>query len=89
MGKYAINDMRAADVQTRLLYLDLIFSMVCDPLDWKAPIAAIVPNNERLREAIRDAVVHYTGTVPSFQYMPADSTMIVRAVGYREGPAGP
>jgi hypothetical protein len=61
------------------------FAKVANPKDWKAPIDGYVPAKADL-DAVTDAVVHFTGTVPTF-------TMTrfgwkVEAIGYRAGPCG-
>ena len=53
--------------------------------DWKDPICKIVPM-ENL-DCIRQAVIHYTGTVPTFAHM-GGNRVAVEATGYRMGPCG-
>lgn len=62
------------------------FKLVSDKADWKAPINAFVPATIDLN-AITDAVVHFTATVPTYT-MTRDGWN-VKAKGYRAGPAGP
>lgn len=62
------------------------FRLVANKDDWKAPISAFVPATISL-EAVRDAVIHFTGTVPEFTM--TQQGWMVRATGYRCGPCGP
>jgi hypothetical protein len=52
----------AADQRTRL---NQVFSLVQNDEHWKNPIDAIVLAGEATSEEIRDAVVFYTGSVPT------------------------
>jgi hypothetical protein len=61
------------------------FRLVADKHDWKAPIDAFVPATIDL-DAVRDAVVHFTATMPDFT-LTRDGWR-VQAAGYRRGPAG-
>ena len=53
--------------------------------DWKDPICKVVPM-ENL-DCIRAAIIHYTGTVPTFASM-GNNRVAVEAKGYRMGPCG-
>lgn len=77
------------EMNTKLPKLKTAFDKVCDPEDWKAPIYARVKitNFDELLE-LHEAVVHFTGTVPSFECDPATGVTTVKAAGYRMGPAG-
>jgi hypothetical protein len=63
------------------------FDRVATPEDWRAPICAVVPCY--LRDVVRAAVIFYTATVPSFHETAGGRNVQVRAIGYRNGPAGP
>lgn len=54
--------------------------------DWKAPIDAFIPEGTSV-DAVRDAVIHFTATVPTFTKL--SFGWHVQAQGYRAGPAGP
>ena len=62
------------------------FDAVSDPEDWKAPIAAYIPGE--VFDIVYRAIVFYTSTVPSGTYVPSEGRWIIRADGYRMGPAG-
>lgn len=67
------------------------FDLVADPVDWKGPIDAVVTDDELeafdlTADDVRDAVVHYTAVVPYVQK--ARNGLLVRCIGYRQGPAG-
>jgi hypothetical protein len=63
------------------------FETVRNPLDWKGPIFADIPEDER--RVVQKAVLWFTGTMPVFVTMPSDAhRLMVTAVGYRLGPAG-
>jgi hypothetical protein len=63
------------------------FDRVRDPRDWQAPIQAVIPVVER--PLVEKAVVWFTNTVPEFMPAPeAPDRLLVRAPGYRLGPAG-
>lgn len=61
------------------------FERVQNPLDWKAPIDAFVP--ERDFEMTDRAIRFFTATEPKFERM-ANGWLRVIALGYRLGPAG-
>lgn len=71
---------------------EVLFNLVCDLKDWRAPIDAVVdlPSEEpaAFLNNLREAVIHYTATVPDFQGLP-EGKVRVTATGYRNGPAGP
>jgi hypothetical protein len=62
------------------------FHRVRDAHDWKAPIAAEIPEAER--QVVKKAVEWFTDTSPIFQALPsASGRLMVRARGYRLGPS--
>ncbi len=71
----------------RLEQLAGAFDRVRNPRDWKAPIRAVIRADERL--VVEKAVLWFTETTPEF--VPASGgseRLVVRALGYRRGPAG-
>lgn len=63
------------------------FDRVRNPRDWKAPIRAEISVTER--PVVEQAVYWFTATVPVFLEAPgARARLLVRAPGYRLGPAG-
>jgi hypothetical protein len=78
------------EMNAKLPKLRAAFDKVANPDDWKGEIYArvIISNFDELTE-IHEAVVHFTGTVPSFEYDAAAKVTVVKATGYRNGPAGP
>ena len=63
------------------------FDRVRNPRDWKAPIRAEIAVAER--PVVEQAVYWFTATVPVFLHAPGAATrLLVRAPGYRLGPAG-
>lgn len=64
------------------------FERVRNPRDWKAPIRAVIPAAER--RLVDQAVRWFTDTAPAFTLAPGvKHRLVVRAPGYRAGPAGP
>ena len=53
--------------------------------DWKDPICKVIPMENI--DCIRAAIIHYTGTVPTFASM-GNNRVAVKATGYRMGPCG-
>jgi len=92
MGKFAISpDVARLGGSTYELMqsrLALLFAMVQNPHDWKAPINALVNDTAELREALTDAIEHFTATTPRFDVV-SPCYMRVTSDGYRNGPAGP
>ena len=71
----------------RMEQLASAFDRVRDSRDWKAPIRAVIPSEDR--PVVEQAVLWFTETVPSFESVPGEpDQLVVRAVGYRLGPAG-
>ncbi len=69
-------------------YRKAIFSLVHDKVDWKRPIDArltVAGEDEakELIEALSDAVVFFTGSVPQFRHDAAKGELRVIAAGYR------
>lgn len=59
-----------------------IFALVEDKRHWKNAIhARVARDTPELRDAITDAVIHFTGSIPEFMPV-ADGSMIVSAKGY-------
>jgi len=73
--RYRIDDLRAA------------FDAVCDPDDWKAPIAAWVTGEAVL--AVCEAIRFFTATEPRVELDVANMRYLITSEGYHEGPAGP
>lgn len=68
------------------------FKLVENPVDWKAPIRAIVTvetlTAQHLTiEQVLEAVVYFTATNP--RLVPLLGCYRVESIGYRAGPAGP
>lgn len=71
--------------------LGAAFDRVADPRDWRAPINAVIAPDRRTITAC--AIVHFTATKPRFTPLgnpgsSAPKMLLVRALGYRAGPAG-
>ena len=68
--------------------LSQAFDAICDPADWKAPIAAWV-SGEGVNLAVA-AIQHFTATTPSVAAClnQAPIRYLIESVGYRMGPAG-
>ena len=70
----------------RLEELAAAFDRVRNARDWKAPIQAVIPAQER--PLVEKAVLWFTDTVPEFLAHPeASDRLVVRAPGYRLGGA--
>jgi len=70
--------------------LQAAFTKVQDKEHWKNPINAVVDASENLH-LIREAVIHFTATVPTFDILKVTeegTKVAVRAIGYQAGPAG-
>jgi hypothetical protein len=71
----------------RLDQLAAAFDRVRDPRDWKAPIRAVIQEDQR--PVVEQAIRWFTDTEPLFIGGPADaSELVVLAPGYRHGPTG-
>jgi hypothetical protein len=66
--------------------LEKAFDLVKDPKDWRNPIQACIEIDQK--EAVEAAIIHFTATTPTFTRVNS-SHLIVKADGYRNGPAGP
>ncbi len=75
------------DLIRKAVYLSA-FNMVQNRQDWKGPIDASIDADlcEVSEEVISDAVVFFTATVPTITH--ENGKLIVKAIGYRKGPAG-
>lgn len=58
--------------------LTAAFNLVADKANWKNPVDALIDPAQR--EIVSDAVVHFTGSVPTFS--PAGDKLRVKADGY-------
>lgn len=69
--------------------LEAAFDIVKSSTHWKDPIDKIIttPHLPGSLDLIYEAVIHFTGTVPTFTTL-KDNRTRVRAVGYRNGPCG-
>ncbi len=66
------------------------FDKVADKKHWKNPVDAVIDASENLH-LIREAVIHFTATVPTFDILKVTeegTKVAVRAIGYYAGPAG-
>jgi len=66
------------------------FEKVQDKKHWKNPVNAVIDATENLH-LIREAIIHFTATVPTFDILKvteAGTKILVRADGYYAGPAG-
>ena len=57
------------------------FNKVCDQENWKMPVDAVVELTGPEVEEMREAIIHFTGSVPAFAML-ADGRCRVTAVGY-------
>lgn len=75
---------------TKVELLQAAFNQVCDPADWKAPIAANVLDSQM--DITIAAIVHFTATSPRFVQAgrndKGEAIFHVTSLGYRAGPAG-
>ena len=65
------------------------FALVQPKTHWKDPIDAFVSDvsvESMGIDAVRESVIHFTGTVPSITR--AQSGYHIKALGYRAGPCG-
>ena len=62
------------------------FDRVCDPADWKAPIAAWCAGEAVL--LLTEAIEYFTATKPRVSLDIARMRYLVESEGYRNGPAG-
>lgn len=67
--------------------LAVAFDQVRNARDWQAPIRATIRADDR--SVVEQAVLWFTDTVPVFLPAPGrEDRLLVRASGYRLGPAG-
>jgi hypothetical protein len=72
---YAVDDLKA------------VFDRICDPKDWRGPIAATMAG-ELVMAAVA-AIEFYTATTPKVELDITTMRYLVTSEGYRMGPAGP
>ena len=63
------------------------FELVENKTHWKDPIDTVIDAANVSIKAVYDAVVHFTGTVPTFTHQ-GNTLFQVTADGYRNGPCG-
>lgn len=68
--------------------LENAFDIVADSSDWKAPIQAEIPRCQHDLNLLTEAVIHFTGTIPTIKPV-GSNRYLIEAVGYRNGPCGP
>jgi hypothetical protein len=64
-----------------------VFDTVCDPEDWKAPIAITAIGEHVL--PIVTAIEFFTATAPNVSLDTGRMRYLIESKGYRNGPAGP
>lgn len=74
----------SADTQTKHKFY---FDKICNLKDWKDEIRGYCREEEK--EDIKQAIIFFTATEPSFLYAETPGWMKVYALGYRRGLAGP
>lgn len=62
------------------------FDRICDPADWKGPIAAAVSGESVMLTVA--AIEFFTATTPSVSLNTWTMQYIIESPGYRRGPAG-
>ena len=62
------------------------FTKVHAAHDWRAPFHAVIDVADA--EITEAAVIWFVGEKPTFEKTTKDGTVLVRSVGYREGPCG-
>lgn len=67
--------------------LEIYFNRVCDKSDWKGPIKGFCRVEDK--EIIADAIEFFTATQACFFDTGVSGWLMIDAVGYRNGPAGP
>lgn len=67
--------------------LSTAFDQVADPADWRAPIAATIAAEDF--GLVSAAVEFYTATKVVVDRQCGERELVVSAIGYRDGPAGP
>ena len=66
--------------------LRTVFDAVCDPHDWKGPIAAVCPGELVLMTVA--AIDFMTATIPQVTLNTTTMQYLITSEGYRQGPAG-
>lgn len=66
--------------------LRVVFDQVCDPQDWKGPIAVSMPGEAVLQTVA--AIEFFTATTARVTLNTATMRYLVESEGYRQGPAG-
>jgi hypothetical protein len=69
-----------------LITLKTVFDAVCDPVDWKAPIA-VMTWGENVNVIVA-AIEFYTATKASVKLNVETMQYLIISIGYRAGPAG-
>lgn len=67
--------------------LQRAFALVEDKDDWRGPIDATIRCDQV--GIVREAIIHFTATKPSFHSTEIPGQVRVVSAGYRNGPAGP
>jgi hypothetical protein len=76
------------DFETAQMYRKAIFSLVEDKANWKNKIDKCIElkAGSDLHEALKDAVIHFTGSVPTFTFFPTGHLLggyaRIQAAGY-------
>ncbi len=72
----------------RMDQLATAFDRVRDPHDWRGPIHAVIPVEDRL--LVEQAVRWFTNTLPHFRTVPeAQDRLLVTSAGHRNGLPAP
>ena len=74
----------AGDYDRNQAELTAAFQLVANRDHWKNAISARVEADADL-ELIQEAIIHFTGTVPTFERCPS-GRVLVKAAGYYAGP---
>ena len=67
--------------------LQACFDSICNKSDWREPIDAVVPHDDKM--LVATAISYFTGTPANFTHVPNTDSWRVQADGYRNGPCGP
>lgn len=60
--------------------LKAAFDLVCNKDNWKLPIKGRISTEKR--DIVREAIIFYTGSVPTFTDSVLPGNLVVRAKGY-------
>ena len=66
--------------------LRTVFDHICDPVDWKGPIAARVQGEAVMMTVV--AIEFHTATTPTVTLNTNTMRYLIESEGYRQGPAG-